>query len=95
MTRAIAAAVLMLSLAGCSGSPARFGITGPTGNAQRATVAPSPDDPPTNGAPETTPVGGLPADSLIQPGIPENTGETYAPSTRPTFGRNGRFYGYD
>lgn len=66
--------------AGCSGSPAAFGITGPGGPG--ASAAPS------------TPASA--DDALVAaPGTPRNFGTDYAPSVAPTYGPDGRYYGYN
>lgn len=70
------------SLGACSGGPGALGITGPTANPERATTSPPPP--------------GAVEDSVIaQPGLPADIGDTYGSSTAPTYGRGGRFYGYN
>lgn len=68
------------TLCACSGSPAALGITGPNGS--RGAAAPG------------TPTAG--DDAAIQPpGDPTDFGQRYSPSFAPTYGSDGRFYGYN
>lgn len=79
--RSLAILTLLAALAGCSGSPAALGITGPGG---AASSAPAPGVP-------------LSADdaAVTTPGVPSNFGADYAPSFGPTYGTDGRYYGYN
>lgn len=83
---------LSLGLVACSGSPEKLGITGPGMGgpaAMSSTVAPP--------APDSA-VGTGPAqdDTLIQPpGTPTDFGNRYSPTVGPSFGTDGRYYGYN
>ncbi|MBV9654048.1 MAG: hypothetical protein JOZ42_05750 [Acetobacteraceae bacterium] len=76
----LAAVLSLLVLSGCAGSPAALGITGPNG-AGRGIVP---------GAPLDGDDAAIPA-----PGNPRDFGLDYSPSFAPTFGPDGRFYGYN
>ncbi len=66
-------------LSGCSGSPTALGITGPNGPNVAAPGPPPASD-----------------DAAIPPpGDPSDFGTRYSPSVAPTFGSDGRFYGYN
>jgi hypothetical protein len=84
MTRPVSRVLLLTALAAllpaCSGSPAPFGLTGPNGSQGAALPA--------------TPPSGDDA-AIPSPGNPTDFGVRYSPSIEPTFGSDGRFYGYN
>ena len=84
--------VLALGLPSCAGSPGQLGITGP-GPSGPATQASTPGAPAADSA-----AGSGPAqdDSAIQPpGEPTDFGNRYAPTVGPSYGSDGRYYGYN
>ncbi len=72
--------VTAAGLGGCGYTPQQLGITGP-GTAHT--------DLPSHASETET-------DAIIpDPGLPAGFGDRYAPSMVPTYGQNGRFYGYN
>lgn len=72
--------VLAACLGGCGYTPEQLGITGP-GTAHTAL--------PSHASEAET-------DAIIaQPGLPTGSGGRYVPSMTPSYGQNGRFYGYN
>ena len=73
-------AALALGLSGCGYTPEQLGVTGPgTGQVAVPSHASETDQDAT----------------LSMPGLPSDFGARYAPAIVPSYGPNGRFYGYN
>jgi hypothetical protein len=104
MLRNVARALLLsglaavpLGLAGCAGAADALRITGPSGSgaASPAGSAPSATEllPGVSNPPLSNP--GQDDTAIQPPGVPSDLGNRYAPSVGPTYGSDGRFYGYN
>ena len=84
-----------IGLAGCVASPKSLGITGP-GNAglgaqpmapSASALDPDASKPTENPAQQDT--------AIPAPGVPSDFGARYAPSVGPSYGTDGKYYGYN
>jgi hypothetical protein len=107
VTRTTFLLMTLLGVASCTASPRSLGITGPNGaaSADEPARAGSPPDG-ANAAASIPSLAHSPSapgsassmddDAAIQPpGAPTDFGTRYAPSLEPTYGSDGRFYGYN